>query len=65
MQEQMWLPMESDGHEQRRRLWGQIPERDRAEFMARCAALIARAARIGAAPQQEEPEEERRETNDD
>jgi len=65
MQEQLWLPMESDGHAQRRRLWEQIPERDRTEFLARCASLIARAARIGAAPQPERQAEACHETIDD
>ncbi len=60
MQTQLLLPLESDGREQRRRLWSQIPERDKIEFIARCARLIARAARIVASPQQEE---ERHEAN--
>jgi hypothetical protein len=60
MQTQMLLPLESDGREQRRQLWSQIPERDRIECIARCARLVARAARIVAAPQQEE---ERREAS--
>lgn len=60
MQEQMLLPVESDGCEQRRRLWSQIPERARTEFIVRCASLIAGAARIAASPQQGE---ERRETS--
>jgi hypothetical protein len=61
MQTQMLLPLESDGREQRRRLWSQIPEPDRVEFIARCARLIARAARTVATPKQEE---ERREASD-
>jgi hypothetical protein len=71
MKKQMSLPLESEGRDQRHRLWGQIPERDRTEWIAQCAALIARAARTSsnapfagseiAAPQQQE---ESREAND-
>ena len=61
MKKQMWLPLESDDLEQRRRVWSQIPERDRTDFIVRCAALIARAARVVETPQEEE---ERREAID-
>ena len=61
MQAQRLLPLEPDDREQRHRLWMQIPERDRIEWLARCASLIARAARIAPSPQQQE---ERREAND-
>jgi hypothetical protein len=58
MQTQMLLPLESNGREQRRRLWSQIPERDRAEFITQCARLIALAARSVTAPQQKEERHE-------
>jgi hypothetical protein len=54
METQRLLPLESDDREQRCRLWSQIPEQDRSEFIMRCALLIARAARVVASPQQEE-----------
>ena len=54
MQTQMSLRLESEDRELRHRLWSQIPERDRTEFIAQCASLIARAARVIAAQQQKE-----------
>lgn len=61
MDAQRLLPLDTDGGEQHRRVWNQIPEQDRNELLARCASLIARAARVASPPQ---PQEEHREAND-
>ncbi len=58
MEEQMPLPLDLNDRERRRRVWRQLPEKDRIELAVLYAKLIVRPARVATSLQGQEAERE-------